>query len=100
MDDNFTTFKEFYPYYLSEHMHPICICLHFIGSWILLLLLLLTVYDIHYIYFIPIAGYGMAWIGHYFFEKNKPATFKYPIYSFLGDWVMFKDIIIGKKKIW
>lgn len=51
-----------------------------------------------YLLLTPFIGYGFAWVGHYFFEKNKPATFLYPWYSFLGDWVMFKDIIIGKIK--
>ena len=46
-----------------------------------------------------IFGYGFAWFSHYFFEKNKPATFRYPLYSFIGDWVMLKDIIIGKIKL-
>ena len=41
-------------------------------------------------------GYGFAWVGHFFFEKNRPATFKHPFYSFAGDWVMFKDILTGK----
>ena len=41
-------------------------------------------------------GYGFAWVGHFFFEKNRPATFKHPLYSFAGDWVMFKDICTGK----
>jgi hypothetical protein len=48
--------------------------------------------------FAVIIGYGFAWVGHFFFEKNKPATFTYPLYSFIADWVMFKDILIGKVK--
>jgi hypothetical protein len=43
-----------------------------------------------------LCGYGFAWIGHFFFEKNKPATFQYPFYSLAGDWVMYKDMLIGK----
>jgi hypothetical protein len=43
-----------------------------------------------------VAGYGFAWVGHYFFEHNRPATFTYPLYSFLGDWVMYKDLLTGK----
>ena len=43
-----------------------------------------------------LCGYGFAWVGHFFFEKNRPATFKHPFYSFVGDWVMFKDILTGK----
>jgi hypothetical protein len=49
-----------------------------------------------YLWLIPLVGYGFAWVGHFFFEKNKPATFQYPLYSFIGDWVMFKDILVGK----
>jgi hypothetical protein len=47
---------------------------------------------------LPLFGYGFAWVGHFFFEKNRPATFTYPIYSFIGDWVMYKDILTGKIK--
>jgi hypothetical protein len=43
-----------------------------------------------------LSGYAFAWVGHFFFEKNRPATFKYPFYSFAGDWVMYKDILIGR----
>ena len=44
----------------------------------------------------PVAGYGFAWVGHFIFEKNRPATFQYPLYSFLGDWVMLKDMLTGR----
>ena len=43
-----------------------------------------------------LCGYAFAWVGHFFFEKNRPATFKHPFYSFAGDWVMFKDILAGR----
>lgn len=48
------------------------------------------------IWLLPVLGYGFAWAGHFFFEKNRPATFTYPLYSLLGDWVMFKDMLTGK----
>jgi hypothetical protein len=48
------------------------------------------------LYWLPVVGYGFAWIGHFFFEHNRPATFTYPFYSFAGDWVMFRDMLIGR----
>jgi len=45
---------------------------------------------------VPLVGYGFAWVGHFVFEKNRPATFQYPFYSLAADWVMFKDMLIGK----
>jgi hypothetical protein len=47
----------------------------------------------------PVFGYGFAWAGHYFVEKNKPATFRHPVWSLMGDWVMFKDVMTGKIKL-
>jgi hypothetical protein len=47
-------------------------------------------------FFVPLMGYGFAWVGHYFFEKNKPATFKYPLWSLASDFKMFFQILIGK----
>ncbi len=97
----YQSFAEFYPFYLGEHQNIICRRLHFIGSSLSLLLATYTVFTQQWILLIlvPVAGYAFAWIGHYFFEKNTPATFTYPIYSFMGDWVMFKDILIGRIKI-
>ena len=100
MNKKFNSFKEFYPFYLSEHKNSICRLLHFIGSFLVILTFIFSIlYDKNFILFAPIFGYGFAWIGHFFFEKNKPATFKYPIYSFMGDWMMFKDILIRKEYI-
>ena len=97
----FNSFKEFYPFYLSEHSKKSTKILHVIGSMLVICILLYSInnQDWSKLYYLPITGYGFAWIGHFFFEKNKPATFKYPIYSFIGDWVMLKDIIIGKVKL-
>lgn len=95
--NKYKTFKEFYPYYLSEHKKPITKIFHAIGSLLSLFFLILFL-KINY-YLLPIVlliGYGFAWISHLIFEQNKPATFKYPLYSFWGDWVMLKDILLGK----
>jgi len=100
-DTKFTSFKKFYPYYLSEHKLKINKILHIIGSLLGLIFLIIVLYFKNYKY-IPLSflfGYIFAWIGHFVFEKNKPATFKYPIYSFMGDWVMLKDILTGKIKL-
>lgn len=96
----FNSFAEFYPYYLSEHQNMTCRRLHFIGSTLILLLIAYVVLTEQWalLWFLPILGYGFAWVGHFFFEHNKPATFKYPFYSLLGDWVMFKDILLGNIK--
>lgn len=98
MEKKYTSFSEFYPYYLSEHENKTCRLLHFIGSWLVLATIVFSVVTAAYIYLllIPVIGYGFAWIGHFFYEHNKPATFTYPFYSFMGDWVMFKDILLGK----
>tara|TARA_Y100001958_G_C20960982_1_gene359808 strand:- start:89 stop:400 length:312 start_codon:yes stop_codon:yes gene_type:complete len=100
MNRKFNSFKEFYPFYLSEHKNSMCRLLHFVGTLLVLLTTVFSsIYNLKFLFLAPFFGYGFAWIGHYFFEKNRPATFKYPIYSFFGDWVMFKDIIISKENI-
>ncbi|WP_133469907.1 DUF962 domain-containing protein [Paraglaciecola marina] len=94
----FTNFAEFYPYYLSEHKNNTCRRLHFVGSALILILVAYTLVTAQWslLWFLPALGYGFAWAGHFFFEHNKPATFKHPFYSLLGDWVMFRDILFGK----
>ena len=94
----FNSFQEFYPFYLSEHSDKTCRRLHFIGSALVLLLLsyILLTGSLVLLLLLPVVGYGFAWVGHFVFEKNRPATFKYPLYSFMGDWVMFKDLLTGK----
>ncbi len=95
------TFKEFYPFYLSEHSNKVCRLMHFIGTTLVLALLIYGVATEQYklLWFLPVAGYGFAWIGHFVFEKNRPASFKQPFFSFIGDWVMYAQIWLGKVKI-
>ncbi|HEX5664987.1 MAG TPA: DUF962 domain-containing protein [Xanthomonadaceae bacterium] len=94
----FVSFREFYPFYLSEHANRISRRLHFIGSCGVLLLVALAIVrgNAWWLLAALLCGYGFAWVGHFFFEKNRPATFKHPLYSFIGDWVMFGDILRGK----
>ncbi len=98
MEKKYQTFKDFYPFYLGQHRHPTCRVLHFVGSTIVLAILLTMLITHHWwlAWFIPLTGYGFAWFGHFFFEKNRPATFTYPLYSFAGDWVMYVQLMTGK----
>ena len=91
----FKTLADFYPYYLGEHRNPVCRALHFVGTSIALILFFggILTGNVNWIYWIPLAGYGFAWIGHFFFEKNKPATFKFPRYSLICDFLMFRDLL-------
>jgi hypothetical protein len=94
----FSSFSEFYPYYLSEHKDPVCRRLHYIGSTLVLAILATLVVTglWSYWWLMLVAGYGFAWVGHFKFEHNKPATFKYPFYSLAADWVMYKDFLTGQ----
>jgi hypothetical protein len=94
----YKSFAEFYPYYLSEHRNPVCRRLHFFGSLGALFCLarLLATMNPAWLAAALLWGYGLAWIGHYAFEKNRPASFRQPLYSFLGDWAMFRDILTGR----
>ncbi|MCY0110756.1 MULTISPECIES: DUF962 domain-containing protein [Pseudomonas] len=95
---HFNSFAEFYPYYLSEHSNSTCRRLHFIGTTLVILILALTLAKGAWLLLLalPLAGYSFAWIGHFFFEKNRPATFQHPLYSLLGDFVMYRDMILGR----
>lgn len=94
----FNSFREFYPFYLSEHQDAVCRRLHFIGSTLVLCCIAAALgsRNAWWLAAIPFAGYGFAWAGHFFFEHNRPATFQYPLYSLMGDWVMYRDILFGR----
>ncbi len=88
---SFTSFAEFYPYYLSEHKNRTSRRLHFCGTLAVLSIAACVLFGV-----INVCGYGFAWLGHFVFEKNRPATFQHPFYSLAGDFVMFKDMLIGR----
>ena len=98
MAETFRSFGDFYPYYLSEHRDPTCRRLHFVGTGLVITLLVWATVSGQpaLLWLLPVIGYGFAWVGHFFFEKNRPATFKHPIYSLIGDFVMFRDILTGR----
>ena len=94
----FKNFSDFYPYYLREHSNIMCRKLHFVGTAGVIALLLLFFFtgNLMVLAALPFVGYGFAWVGHFGFEKNRPATFKHPFYSLLGDFKMFWDILTGR----
>ena len=94
----FNSFRDFYPYYLAEHRNRTCRRLHFLGTSLVILTLAATVWTEIWIGLVavPFAGYGPAWAGHFFFERNRPATFTYPVYSLVGDFVMYWQTLTGR----
>lgn len=98
MSTRFSSFREFYPFYLGEHQNRTCRRLHFAGSSLALGFIVLAVLRSQPLWLLAalVSGYALAWVGHFAFEKTRPATFRHPLYSFLGDWVMFKDMLIGR----
>jgi hypothetical protein len=94
----FARFRDFYPFYLSEHRDTRSRRLHVLGTGLVILTLLGALLTGRYVWLwmVPVLGYGFAWVGHFFFEKNRPATFKHPFYSLAGDFVMFKDVLTGR----
>jgi hypothetical protein len=97
-DKPIRSFEEFWPYYVGEHRHPVNRALHYTGTtlalgtvaaaaitrkpWLLLA--------------VPVVGYGPAWVGHFFLENNRPATFDYPGWSLLADFKMLGLALRGK----
>jgi hypothetical protein len=94
----FRSFADFYAFYLSEHSHPVCRRLHFVGTVLVLACLVAAAITgtAWWLLAAPLAGYGCAWIGHFFFEHNRPATFSHPWYSLVGDFVLFRDMLFGR----
>ena len=97
-EQRYTSFAEFYPYYLQEHSNSTCRRLHFAGTTLVLMIIAYVVATgtLALLFALPLVGYGFAWVGHFFFEHNKPATFRYPRWSLMGDFVMFKDMLTGR----
>ena len=94
----YASFGDFYPFYLSEHSQAATRRLHFLGSSLSLacLLALVVTGNLWWLVAGLVCGYGFAWFSHFAFEKNRPATFRQPLYSFMGDWKMFWQILTGQ----
>lgn len=88
----FKDYEEFWPFYVAEHRDPVNRRLHFIGTTLVMAMapnpLLWPV--------LPIAGYGFAWVGHFKFERNRPASFKHPLWSLRADFRMWRKIATGQ----
>lgn len=95
---SFDSFAAFYPYYLSEHSDRRCRLMHFIGTALVIVtaIVALASREAWLLLLLPLFGYGFAWAGHFIFEKNRPATFRHPLYSLMGDFAMFRDMLIGR----
>jgi hypothetical protein len=99
--ERYKSFEDFYPYYISEHDHKYTKLMHFIGTSISTYFLIKFILSFNFLFILYalLSGYGFAWVGHFYIEKNKPATFKYPFYSLKGDYKMYLEILQGKHKI-
>ena len=93
--ERYRSFAEFYPFYLGEHANRTSRRLHFVGTSIALVLLVAAVAtQLWWLIAVALlAGYAFAWVGHFFFERNRPATFRYPLLSLMGDWRLWWDIV-------
>jgi hypothetical protein len=94
----FASFRDFYPFYLSEHTNRVSRRLHVAGTSITLVVLAYALVTSRWwlLALAPVPGYACAWIGHFFFEHNRPATFQHPLYSLAGDFVMLRDVLAGR----
>jgi len=95
---SYRNFEEFYPFYLGEHADRTSRRLHVVGTSaaVLQILAALVLREPLLLLTALITGYGFAWVGHYVFEKNRPATFKYPLYSLRGDFRMAREVFSGR----
>lgn len=99
-EERFTSFNDFWPYYLSEHRLPSNRFLHYIGTFLSLALLVYATVSQQWLLIFGcfLVGYGFAWLGHFIIEKNKPATFQYPLWSFMADYKMCYMALTGALK--
>jgi len=90
-------YSEFYRFYLTEHRSMMSRRLHAAGSSVGIYFFSKAIRQrkAKYVVYGLLSGYACAWVGHFVFEKNKPASFKQPFYSFISDWRMLSDIVRG-----
>jgi hypothetical protein len=96
----YRSFNEFYPFYIHEHSDPTCRRLHVVGTSFAIVLMVAAVVlrDWRLGLAAVVCGYAFAWIGHSFFERNRPATFTYPLWSLMGDFRLFWETVAGRRR--
>ncbi|MEN5170447.1 Mpo1-like protein [Brevundimonas pondensis] len=99
-EGRYASFEAFYPYYIHEHANRTCRRIHVVGTGLVIAAFLAFCVTLNawWLLAMPVVGYGFAWVGHFFFEKNRPATFKYPLWSLMGDFRLFFETVSGKRK--
>ena len=98
--ERYPSFDAFYPYYIHEHSNRTCRRIHVVGSALVIGVvgLALVTQNGWWLLAMPVVGYGFAWVGHFFFEKNRPATFKYPGFSLMGDFRLWWETVTGERR--
>jgi hypothetical protein len=98
MDNRLTSYAEFWPYYLSQHRQVATRVCHYVGTSLVIAFALAAAVSANWRYLLalPVAGYGPAWFGHWHFEHNQPATFKYPLWSLVSDFRMLGFFLLGR----
>ncbi len=92
------TYREFWPFYVGVHSLEATRRLHFVGTALVIAMpvLALVTWNWWWLLAMPLLGYGFAWFGHFFVERNKPATFRFPLWSLIGDFHMFALMCLGR----
>lgn len=100
MSERIKTYNKFYEFYLEEHRKLGTRIFHFTGILFVFAVIGFVIYTgkERFLWYIPIFGYGFAWLSHAFIERNRPATFKYPLWSLISDFKLFFELLIGKQK--
>jgi len=98
--ERYASFEAFYPFYIHQHANRTCRRIHVVGTALVIAAFVAAVVTLNpwWLLAMPLVGYGFAWVGHFFFEKNRPATFKYPLWSLRGDFQLFFETVSGKRK--
>ena len=98
--ERYASFEAFYPHYIHEHSNRTCRRIHVVGTGLVIaaFVAFLATGNAWWLLAMPLIGYGSAWVGHFVFEKNRPATFKYPLWSLMGDWRLWYETLTGQRK--